>query len=226
VVSHQLKTCATIAQSFPKKRYAPLAQLAEQRTLNPRVRGSSPWRRTRSELQLCASLRLSLIRVRLAEEFRTRPGMRTGKGTRTFLDQPAHWGGVSLAARGRWRSQPSRAASVADKIMSCLRSSAAAFMQCASSPGVASPGGDRDHSNVACPRLLPVAAPGGRIRLLYSPLAHWTDLPHARALDRVQRGQWVHPCGPGQAPRPARTPVAAKTRHRRTRARGSRFRSA
>jgi hypothetical protein len=29
---------------------APLAQLAEQRTLNPRVRGSSPWRRTRSDL--------------------------------------------------------------------------------------------------------------------------------------------------------------------------------
>ena len=27
---------------------APLAQLAEQRTLNPRVRGSSPWRRTTS----------------------------------------------------------------------------------------------------------------------------------------------------------------------------------
>ena len=31
---------------------APLAQLAEQRTLNPRVRGSSPWRRTRSGLGL------------------------------------------------------------------------------------------------------------------------------------------------------------------------------
>jgi hypothetical protein len=31
---------------------APLAQLAEQRTLNPRVRGSSPWRRTRSEQAL------------------------------------------------------------------------------------------------------------------------------------------------------------------------------
>jgi hypothetical protein len=30
----------------PRQR-APLAQLAEQRTLNPRVRGSSPWRRTR-----------------------------------------------------------------------------------------------------------------------------------------------------------------------------------
>src|SRR5262245_45246463 len=29
---------------------APLAQLAEQRTLNPRVRGSSPWRRTRLDL--------------------------------------------------------------------------------------------------------------------------------------------------------------------------------
>src|SRR2546430_6832236 len=29
---------------------APLAQLAEQRTLNPRVRGSSPWRRTRDDL--------------------------------------------------------------------------------------------------------------------------------------------------------------------------------
>ena len=29
---------------------APLAQLAEQRTLNPRVRGSSPWRRTRTDL--------------------------------------------------------------------------------------------------------------------------------------------------------------------------------
>jgi hypothetical protein len=29
---------------------APLAQLAEQRTLNPRVRGSSPWRRTRNPL--------------------------------------------------------------------------------------------------------------------------------------------------------------------------------
>src|SRR5262249_7469606 len=31
---------------------APLAQLAEQRTLNPRVRGSSPWRRTRADLSL------------------------------------------------------------------------------------------------------------------------------------------------------------------------------
>jgi hypothetical protein len=31
---------------------APLAQLAEQRTLNPRVRGSSPWRRTRTDLVL------------------------------------------------------------------------------------------------------------------------------------------------------------------------------
>src|SRR5262249_55561709 len=31
---------------------APLAQLAEQRTLNPRVRGSSPWRRTRTDLRL------------------------------------------------------------------------------------------------------------------------------------------------------------------------------
>jgi hypothetical protein len=30
--------------------HAPLAQLAEQRTLNPRVRGSSPWRRTRNDL--------------------------------------------------------------------------------------------------------------------------------------------------------------------------------
>jgi hypothetical protein len=30
--------------------HAPLAQLAEQRTLNPRVRGSSPWRRTRTDL--------------------------------------------------------------------------------------------------------------------------------------------------------------------------------
>src|ERR1700734_1428727 len=29
---------------------APLAQLAEQQTLNLRVRGSSPWRRTRSDL--------------------------------------------------------------------------------------------------------------------------------------------------------------------------------
>src|ERR1700743_898552 len=34
---------ATIAQV-----HAPLAQLAEQQTLNLRVRGSSPWRRTRS----------------------------------------------------------------------------------------------------------------------------------------------------------------------------------
>ena len=32
---------------------APLAQLAEQRTLNPRVRGSSPWRRTPSDLGRC-----------------------------------------------------------------------------------------------------------------------------------------------------------------------------
>ena len=35
--------CATV---FPVADRAPLAQLAEQRTLNPRVRGSSPWRRT------------------------------------------------------------------------------------------------------------------------------------------------------------------------------------
>ena len=43
--SHPLQRCATIAKS-----HAPLAQLAEQRTLNPRVRGSSPWRRTRPDL--------------------------------------------------------------------------------------------------------------------------------------------------------------------------------
>ena len=35
--------------------HAPLAQLAEQRTLNPRVRGSSPWRRTRTDLGFCRS---------------------------------------------------------------------------------------------------------------------------------------------------------------------------
>src|SRR5689334_9155582 len=35
--------CATV---LPVADRAPLAQLAEQRTLNPRVRGSSPWRRT------------------------------------------------------------------------------------------------------------------------------------------------------------------------------------
>src|ERR1700751_5917077 len=34
---------------------APLAQLAEQRTLNPRVRGSSPWRRTRDDLGFYSS---------------------------------------------------------------------------------------------------------------------------------------------------------------------------
>ena len=33
--------------------HAPLAQLAEQQTLNLRVRGSSPWRRTRSDPGLC-----------------------------------------------------------------------------------------------------------------------------------------------------------------------------
>lgn len=39
--------------------HAPLAQLAEQLTLNQRVRGSSPWRRTlhhRSDQQLCGAL--------------------------------------------------------------------------------------------------------------------------------------------------------------------------
>src|SRR5580704_12182455 len=41
---HGPPIAATIA-SVPN---APLAQLAEQRTLNPRVRGSSPWRRTRT----------------------------------------------------------------------------------------------------------------------------------------------------------------------------------
>src|SRR6266545_4790959 len=40
---------------FPPLRDAPLAQLAEQRTLNPRVRGSSPWRRTRSDLGVLSS---------------------------------------------------------------------------------------------------------------------------------------------------------------------------
>jgi hypothetical protein len=37
--------------SIPEVR-APLAQLAEQQTLNLRVRGSSPWRRTHSDLGL------------------------------------------------------------------------------------------------------------------------------------------------------------------------------
>src|ERR1700687_3092724 len=35
---------------------APLAQLAEQQTLNLRVRGSSPWRRTHSDLGFSTSL--------------------------------------------------------------------------------------------------------------------------------------------------------------------------
>jgi hypothetical protein len=33
--------------------YAPLAQLAEQLTLNQRVRGSSPWRRTNVVIPKC-----------------------------------------------------------------------------------------------------------------------------------------------------------------------------
>src|SRR5689334_4469769 len=53
---------------------APLAQLAEQRTLNPRVRGSSPWRRTRltwdffrvevSLLRCPLQFALQLLRIR------------------------------------------------------------------------------------------------------------------------------------------------------------------
>ena len=46
---------------------APLAQLAEQRTLNPRVRGSSPWRRTRSDLEFYHSR--SFLCVRFAHMF-------------------------------------------------------------------------------------------------------------------------------------------------------------
>ena len=42
---------------------APLAQLAEQRTLNPRVRGSSPWRRTRTDLGFCDSRSLFMCPV-------------------------------------------------------------------------------------------------------------------------------------------------------------------
>src|SRR5262245_65997605 len=38
-LSGRARVCAVVSR-------APLAQLAEQRTLNPRVRGSSPWRRT------------------------------------------------------------------------------------------------------------------------------------------------------------------------------------
>ena len=45
-IRHAPAIAATIT-AFPD---APLAQLAEQRTLNPRVRGSSPWRRTRTDL--------------------------------------------------------------------------------------------------------------------------------------------------------------------------------
>jgi hypothetical protein len=44
------RPCATV---FPVADRAPLAQLAEQRTLNPRVRGSSPWRRTIGRLRPC-----------------------------------------------------------------------------------------------------------------------------------------------------------------------------
>ena len=56
--SHLLLRCATIAKS-----HAPLAQLAEQRTLNPRVRGSSPWRRTRTDLGFYKSQVFSLCPV-------------------------------------------------------------------------------------------------------------------------------------------------------------------
>ena len=43
---NRLRSGAVVVLWFPASRRAPLAQLAEQRTLNPRVRGSSPWRRT------------------------------------------------------------------------------------------------------------------------------------------------------------------------------------
>src|SRR5450631_2378418 len=45
--------------------HAPLAQLAEQQTLNLRVRGSSPWRRTMSDLAFC-SFRAGVGGVKLA----------------------------------------------------------------------------------------------------------------------------------------------------------------
>jgi hypothetical protein len=43
---YQLEIESLHVLRFPTFQLAPLAQLAEQRTLNPRVRGSSPWRRT------------------------------------------------------------------------------------------------------------------------------------------------------------------------------------
>jgi hypothetical protein len=60
--------------------HAPLAQLAEQRTLNPRVRGSSPWRRTRTDLGLYRSRLFFMCpfcpHVRSAFARESRPGSR------------------------------------------------------------------------------------------------------------------------------------------------------
>ena len=57
---------------------APLAQLAEQQTLNLRVRGSSPWRRTRKDLGSIAPGHFLCVR----------PGQ-LGKANLTYARRPA-----------------------------------------------------------------------------------------------------------------------------------------
>src|SRR5580704_17093024 len=69
---------------------APLAQLAEQRTLNPRVRGSSPWRRTRSDLGFCCSRSFVLILYGAALDLRR---VQVARGAVRREDDPGLTGG-------------------------------------------------------------------------------------------------------------------------------------
>jgi hypothetical protein len=65
---------------------APLAQLAEQQTLNLRVRGSSPWRRTHSDLgfYLSGSASWRPFAANVALGLLVSPDLVTGPGRRAL----------------------------------------------------------------------------------------------------------------------------------------------
>src|SRR5690242_10683737 len=113
---------------------APLAQLAEQRTLNPRVRGSSPWRRTRTDLPLSSGVHLIADHVRGRAETRMRPPKCAPRRFRGPCEQYFAWSDLAGSAISR----PGRAA-----------------------PGTQAPGLDGEHGDSPA---VPLASSGGRRR--------------------------------------------------------------
>jgi hypothetical protein len=125
---------------------APLAQLAEQRTLNPRVRGSSPWRRTRTDLGFNRSRSFLLIL--------------RGAGLRSSRGRPPLAAGTPARTADRLLGQHTRTADTRIRHCSSPATSHPRSVVCYSSQDAIRPAPRRGHANALRPANRCRGSPG------------------------------------------------------------------